>query len=212
MPDVARLRSNLYAFSRAIGVPLTRWQARSFALESFITTIVAPRQSGKSNSTNVVALHRAFRKPRQRVMIVSASEDAARRNLADIRRIAGASRILAGSLVTEQAGLVVLSNGSEIRSVPASERQVRGWSNDLLIIDEAAMVADDLALGAAFPTTAARPDSKIILASSPSTAAGSSTTTRSAGRPDQTSCARFAGRWATVRGSRRRRSRRRGSR
>jgi len=33
---------------------------------------------------------------------------------------------------------LVLSNGSELRSVPQSERAVRGWSVDTLLIDEAA--------------------------------------------------------------------------
>ena len=67
----------------------------------------------------------------------------------------------------EQAGLVTLTNGSEVRSVPASERAVRGWTVDLLLLDEAALVPDDVAQGAALPTTTARPDARIVAASTP---------------------------------------------
>jgi len=75
-------------------------------------------------------------------------------------------------VLDEQAGLLTLSNGSAIRSVPASEKATRGWSVDLLLVDEAALVPDDLLVGAAFPTVAARPDARIVLASSATAASG----------------------------------------
>jgi len=172
MADLARLREDLQAFSRAVGRPLTDWQARSLALDAPITTVVAPRQSGKSRSLAVVALHSAFRRRKTHLLLISSSEATSRRLLRDILDIAAGSDLLAGSLVVEQAGLLTLTNGSQIRSVPASERQIRGWTVDLLLIDEAAMVSDELILGAAFPTTAARPDARIVLASSATVASG----------------------------------------
>lgn len=165
-------RSDLGAFARLVDRPLTDWQADSLRLERRITVVVAPRQGGKSRSLAVLALHRAFRLAGQHVLIVSAGEDAARRLLAEVRTIAALSPLLSGSVVDEQSSLVTLSNGSQIRSVPASERQIRGWSVDLLLIDEAGWVEDDLILGAAIPTTAARPDARIVLASSAGEASG----------------------------------------
>jgi hypothetical protein len=50
---------------------------------------------------------------------------------------------------------LTLSNGSEVRAVPASEAAVRGWTADVLLVDEAQLVADDLLLSGAFPTVAA---------------------------------------------------------
>jgi len=135
-------------------------------LETRTTVIVAPRQTGKSYSLTLLGLWQAFRKREQRVLIVSASEDAAKRVLAEMIRVAQ-SPLLVGSIVNETAALLLLSNGSEIRSVPASERAIRGWSVDLLIVDEAALVNDDVLLSAAIPTTAARPDARIVLASTP---------------------------------------------
>lgn len=172
MPDIRTLRDNLMAFALAINTPLELWQADALRLEQRITAIVAPRQSGKSRSLAVLALWWAFRTRGQTVLIVSAGEEASRRLLAEIRAIVNASPMLRTSTVDEQAGLLTLDNGSEIRSVPASERQIRGWSVDLLLVDEAALVPDDLLLGAAFPTTAARPDACIVLASSATSATG----------------------------------------
>lgn len=159
-------------FADVVGWPLARWQTAALRLESRTTAIVAPRQSGKSRSLAVLAVWWAFRRREQRVLIVSAGEDASRRLLAEVRRVVNGSPLLAGSVLDEQAGLVTLSNGSEVRSLPASERQVRGWAVDLLLVDEAALVPDDLLLGAALPTTAARPDARVVLASSALTASG----------------------------------------
>jgi len=170
--DLQHARADLRAFSTLIGHELAPWQAESLRLERRTTVVVAPRQSGKSRSLSVLALWWAYRRPDQRVLIVSAGEDAARRLLASASSVAVRSPLLATSVVDENAGLLVLSNGSEVRSVPASERQVRGWTVDLLLVDEAALVDDDLLLGAAVPTTAARPEARIVLAGSPAAAEG----------------------------------------
>lgn len=160
-------RDSLAAFAAMVGHPLTRWQARALDLRTRLTAILAPRQSGKSRSLALLALWFAFRSPEVRVLIVSAGEEASRRLLGEVRRIAAASPLLRGSIVDEGAGLLTLTNGSEVRSVPASERAVRGWTVDLLLLDEAALVSDDVAQGAALPTTAARPDARIVAASTP---------------------------------------------
>jgi hypothetical protein len=172
MADLARLRDDLGAFADAVGLPLTSSQVASLGLEQRTTVVVAPRQSGKSRSLVALATWWAFRRPGQRVLVVSAGEEAARRLLAEVRHLVVGSPLLSASVVDETAALVSLSNGSEVRSVPASERQVRGWTTDLLLVDEASLVSDDLLLGAAIPTTAARPDARIVLASSASVASG----------------------------------------
>lgn len=172
MADATLLRESLPAFADAIGQPLTTWQSDPLKLEKRTTVIVAPRQAGKSRSLAVLALHRAFSRERQVVLVISAGDEAAKRLLGEVRRMATRSRLLARSIVEEQSGLLKLSNGSEIRSVPASERQIRGWTVDLLLIDEAAVVGNELILSAAFPTTAAKKDARIVMASSASAASG----------------------------------------
>jgi hypothetical protein len=170
-PALDEVRGSLPAFADAVGPStlghaLSDAQARALVLDRPIVVLVTPRQTGKSDSLALLAVHHAFAHPRSRVLIVSAGEDAARRLLGRVRAIA-AHPLLAGSVVDEGQSLVVLTNGSEIRSVPASEKQVRGWTVDLLLVDEAAMVDSELLLSAAIPTTAARADARIVLASVP---------------------------------------------
>lgn len=165
--DLAAARTDLAAFARILGQPLADHQAESLRLERLVTVIVAHRQAGKSDSTALLALQRAAGRRRFRVLVVSAGEEAAKRLLGQVRALAKSHPLLAVDVVDDSAGLVTLSNGSEIRSVPQSAAQIRGWSVDLLIIDEAAMVDDDLVLGSAFPTTLARSGARIVLASSP---------------------------------------------
>ncbi|MEX0993433.1 MAG: hypothetical protein WDZ37_05500 [Solirubrobacterales bacterium] len=173
MPDFQRLKSDLGYFAATVAPDaLTDWQLAALGLRTRVTVVVAGRQLGKSYSLAVLACWWAFRRPGQRVLVVSAGDAAARRLLAEVRRIATGSELLADSVTDELAGLLTLTTGSEVRSVPASEKQIRGWSADLLIADEASLIPDDLLLGAAFPVTAAREHARIVLASSATTASG----------------------------------------
>ena len=62
----------------------------------------------------------------------------------DTAALAVGSPLLSGSVVDEQKAQLTLSNGSRIVSVPASDKQIRGWPVDLLIIDEAGFVAEEI--------------------------------------------------------------------
>lgn len=175
-PDLeTRAATNIGAFSRLVGETLTRPQAEAVALNTShrFVVIVAPRQGGKSRALALRAVQWAFAHAGHTVLIISAGEASARALLAKALRVVAGTPLLRSSLVEEQTALIRLSNGSEIRSVPASEAQVRGHTVDLLLIDEAAMVSDDLILGAALPTTAARSrHARIVLASSANRADG----------------------------------------
>jgi hypothetical protein len=166
MADLQRMRTDLGYFAHAIGQPLTDWQVEALALESTITVLVAGRQMGKSRSLAVLALWWAYTRSRNRVFIISASELGSRRLLAEVRQIVFASPLLSGSALDEQSSLLTLSNGSEIRSAPASEKAIRGWQNDLLLIDEAGSPTADLILSAALPTLTARVGARAVIADS----------------------------------------------
>jgi Terminase large subunit, T4likevirus-type, N-terminal len=172
MTDLARLRSDLAAFAAAVGQPLTRWQSVALTLDRRTSVVVAPRQSGKSRALAVLALWWCYRHPDQRALLVSAGEDASKRLLAEAAGVAQRSPLLSGSVVDEMSGLLKLSNGSEVRSVSASEKAVRGWAVDLLLADECVQIDPDLLLSACLPTVAARPDGRIVLASSPGPSEG----------------------------------------
>ncbi|QIK76042.1 terminase large subunit domain-containing protein [Nocardioides piscis] len=143
------------AFAALVGHPLTPWQAEALTLESLFSVIVGPRQVGKSRALAVLAVWWAFRRPGQTVLIVSAGERSSKRLLGQVRRVLD-HPLLAGEVVDESIERVLLGNGSQIVSVPASERAIRGFTVDLLLVDEAAFVSDDVLEGAALPTITAR--------------------------------------------------------
>lgn len=152
---LARAREDVAAFAALVGHPLTPWQAAAMGLERLFSVIVGPRQVGKSRALAVLAVWWAFRRPGQTVLIVSAGERSSKRLLGQVRRVLD-HPLLAGEVVDESAERVLLGNGSQVVSVPASERAIRGFSVDLLLVDEAAFVSDDVLEGAALPTITAR--------------------------------------------------------
>lgn len=164
--DVRAARDDLASFATLVGYPMAHWQVAGMQSSARQTILISPRQCGKSRSLALLAVWTAFRRPGTLVMIVSASETAATRLLFTVREICQ-HPLLSGSTVDETMTRLVLSNGSRVLSVPASEKSIRGWSVDLLVVDEAAFISEDILFGAAFPTTAARPHARIILASSP---------------------------------------------
>ena len=164
--NLRRAITDVRVFSKAIcGAELWPHQVAVANSPARYRAICSGRQAGKSRALALLALHKAFTSPGCLVLIVSAGEIAAQRVLADIGDLCGRP-LLRGSVVDETKSRVVLTNGSQILSVPASQRQIRGWSVDLLILDEAGFIDGDL-WRAAETVIIARPGSRVILCSSP---------------------------------------------
>jgi len=102
------------------------------------------RQWGKSTVTAARAVWQAWRKPESLVLVVSASERQSGEFIRKARRfVAKAGMKVRGD--GQNACSVMLPNGSRIVGIPSREDTVRGFSAvDLLIVDEAARVLDDL--------------------------------------------------------------------
>ncbi len=163
---VEAARTDVAVFAEAlIGQPLWEHQLDLARSTDRIRSVAAGRQVGKTRTLAVCSLHEAYSSPGRRVLIVSAGEEAAKDLLAEVSTLA-TSPLLAGSVIDDEHHLLSLSNGSTIRSVPASEKQVRGKSVDLLVVDEAAFVAEDIWTAAKY-TAISRPGSRVILASTP---------------------------------------------
>lgn len=128
--------------------------------------VAAGRQVGKSRTLAKVSLFEASTRANVLVLVVSAGDEAAKRLLADCVALANGSDLLRGSIVDDGKSLLTLSNGSTIRSVPASIRQIRGWPVDVLIVDEAGFIDNEI-WDAALPAIISRPGSRVIVASSP---------------------------------------------
>ena len=165
MPDLRRLRTDLAAFALEANRPLEDWQLADLRLEAPISVLLWGRQMGKSRALAVRAVFSAFSGPERRVLVVSGGgELGARRQLGEVRSIVSGSGRLRGSVVDEAASVVRLTNGSEVRCVPASEAAIRGWVVDELHLDESQLLSESLVFGAAMPTVSARPGARVVLA------------------------------------------------
>jgi hypothetical protein len=149
-----------------VGHPLWDHQRAVLGSPARHRLVTAGRQVGKSRTLAIAALQQAYAVPRSTTLVVSAGDTAAKRVTADTAALAQGSALLAGSVVDESSQVVTLSNGSTIRSVPSSMAQIRGWSIDLLILDEAAFISSEI-WRAAEPAIVARPGSRVLASSSP---------------------------------------------
>lgn len=132
-------------FAAAVGIPnLDPWQHRLLRSDAPRVLLNCSRQSGKSTMSGVIALHRALHVAGSLVLILAPAERQAKELFS---KIAASYRTLGHVIPAEsyrKLGME-LSNGSRIEALPGTEKTVRGFSGvDLLIVDEAARVADEL--------------------------------------------------------------------
>lgn len=123
------------------------WQAQ--LLRSPLTSnalMLCARQTGKSTGTSFLALRTVLFEPNKTVLVVCPAQRQSKELLQKVvRGLNALSRPLA--VTAESTTELRLSNGSRVLSLPASESTIRGYSADLLIVDEAARVGDELLAG-----------------------------------------------------------------
>lgn len=137
-------------FIHAQGEEPMEWQER-YLRETRDAVILKGRQIGASTAGSVVAIRRARYWPGSLVAIVSPSL----KQSTEVKERAKAGLLALGEhLVRDSASILELANRSRIMSLPGSSKSVRGWSADLLILDEAAFIEDET-FAAARATTAA---------------------------------------------------------
>ena len=120
------------------------WQVEVLRSDAPRVLLNCARQTGKSTTTALLALHGALHRPGTLALLLSPSM---RQSSELFRKVADFYRQVAESMPAEaeSALRVELANGSRIVSLPGKEQTVRGYSGvDLLVVDEAARVSDDL--------------------------------------------------------------------
>lgn len=128
----------------ALGFASDRWQAEVLNSTAKKTLLCCSRQSGKSSVSAIAALHTAIFQPSSLTLMVSPS---LRQSSELFRKFLGYLNLLPDMPVrNENTKLsITLDNNSRVVSLPGSEATIRGYSAvDLLLIDEAARVVDDL--------------------------------------------------------------------
>jgi hypothetical protein len=122
------------------------WQERVLSWQGKKLLLNCCRQSGKSTTTAILALHRALHFPKSLILLVSPS---LRQSAELFRKVLDFLGLLpVRPTLTEDNKLSLqMANGSRVVSLPAKEANIRGFSGPSLIIeDEPARVMDDLFL------------------------------------------------------------------
>jgi hypothetical protein len=129
------------AFAVSLGIIPDEWQVEVLASDHPRKILCCGRQTGKSTVGAVLAAHKALTQPGSVVLIVAPGERQAKllfSKAASLYRQAGYPL----PAHSERRTGLELSNGSVIEALPAVERTTRGYSVDLLVVDEGAAVPD----------------------------------------------------------------------
>lgn len=144
------------ALAESLGVAPDASQAEVLRSTADRIAVLAHRQWGKSTVSAAKGLHRALYRPGSLVVLVSPSQ---RQSSELFRKVLVGYKALGRpvSSETENRLSLELETGSRIVSLPGSEDTIRGFSAvNLLIVDEAARVGDDLLAGVMPAVSSAR--------------------------------------------------------
>jgi len=142
-PDLKAALDPVLWAEDTLGFKADPWQAEVLRSDSKRLLLNCSRQAGKSVCACLIALHTAIFQEDSLVLLVSITQ----RQSAEMLRTAMHAYGLNPSVPSESESALKLElvNGSRIISLPGSEKTIRGYSGvDLLILDEAARIDDDL--------------------------------------------------------------------
>ena len=128
-------------FARSVDLDPDPWQVEVLASQHPRKILCCGRQTGKSTVGAVLAIHKALTKPGSTVLCVAPGERQAKLIFKKAARLYEMAGYPLPAHSRRMTGLE-LSNGSVIEALPAVERTTRGYSVDLLVVDEAGAVAD----------------------------------------------------------------------
>jgi hypothetical protein len=139
-----RLALDRSAFAWALGLEPDPWQEQLLRSGSDRVLLNCCRQSGKSTMTGLIALHRALYHPGSLILCLAPT---LRQSQELFGKVLSFYRDLGRPVLpqAERKLSLELENSSRIVTLPGSEKTIRGFSGAaLLILDEAARVADEL--------------------------------------------------------------------
>jgi hypothetical protein len=127
---------------------LDRWQLEALRSEAPRLLFNVTRQGGKSTVSGLLSADMALRVPDSLTLILAPSERQAKETFGKAARFYTATGRVVPPDSYRKLGME-LSNGSRIEALPGTEKTIRGFSEvDLLIVEEAARVADELVYAA----------------------------------------------------------------
>ncbi len=144
--DLKRAADPAFFAKEAVGFAADQWQVEALRSTRKRLLLNCSRQSGKSTTAAIKALHRALYWPGSLILLVSPSYRQSGELFLKVRealaRLEDRPKMLEDNKLS-----MILNNGSRIVSLPGREATIRGFSSvDLLIEDESARVPDELYL------------------------------------------------------------------
>src|SRR5918997_2920078 len=142
--DDLRLALDRVAFASELGVEPDAWQEDLLRSTSDRVLLNCSRQSGKSTTSAIIALHRALYHEGSLILCLA---PALRQSQELFGKVAGFYRDLGRPVAPqgERKLSLELENGSRIVTLPGSEKTIRGFSGaTLLLVDEASRIDDSL--------------------------------------------------------------------
>jgi hypothetical protein len=140
----AKPKRSVLDLAAELNITLDSWQRAALSTERHDVLLLVTRQGGKGMVASLLALDKMLNDPGSTTVIVSRADRQAKRLLRRVKRL---YRQLADvpPVIAESVVAIELRNGSELLALPGSEETIRGIEAvDLLVIDEAALVPDDL--------------------------------------------------------------------
>jgi hypothetical protein len=139
-----------------LGIALDPYQGDALSADEHDILLLVCRQGGKGEVATLLALDKLLNDPGSTTLVVSRADRQSKRLLRRIKRryrqLAQLSTVPAA--IAESQTALELMTGSEVLAVPGSEETIRGIEAvDLLVIDEAALVDDEL-FGSVYPMLA----------------------------------------------------------
>jgi hypothetical protein len=153
--------------ARRAGIIPDSWQSDLLRSNAKQAILLCSRQSGKSTTTAILALHQAIYTADSLILLLSPSLRQSQELFRKLRDFYTAIESPALPKVIEESSLrIEFDNGSRVVALPGSEQTVRGYSAvSLLVIDEASIVED--ALFQSVKPMIAISNGRIILLSTP---------------------------------------------
>ena len=152
-------------FARLAGIELEAWQRDVLTSDHKAKILLCGRRTGKTTLAAVTALYHALTTPGFNTIFVAPSLDQAQiPYLMAISMYRALGRPVPA--ISERRTGLELSNGSELRAMAAVDRSKRGFSADLLCVDEASRIEDAAYYGALLPSIT-RSTGHVMLMSTP---------------------------------------------
>jgi hypothetical protein len=127
-----------------LGIALDPWQTEALTTRRHHVLLLVTRQGGKGTVASLLTMDQLLNQPGSKTLVVSRTENQAKRLLARVKSLY-LSLPNVPKAITDRADEIGLINGSRAIAVPGSEQSIRGIDAvDLLVIDEASLVPDEL--------------------------------------------------------------------